>query len=474
MSIWTSQEVTTALALTQTLTYWETRGVSIDTRTLKPGDLYIAIRGETHDGHAFIPEAVAKGAVVAIVDHVVDGVALSYQIVVRDTLKALTQLGAFARARTKATIIAITGSVGKTSTKELLGHVLGAFGVTFASPASYNNHWGLPLSLALMPRNAMYGIFEIGTNHRGEIAPLTSLVCPHISIITAIADAHIGFLGSRQAIAEEKSDIFASSPPPGLAIIHQDNPEFEFMRKRAISCKISKVMSFGKTEGASVQLVHYSYDPERIESTITATISGQELVYMVPQPGEHLATNSLMSIALGDALGLDQKRLITQLATLPAVKGRGKQYRVPISGGDILLIDDAYNANLTSMRAGLDVLAVTSPQANGRRITVLGEMLELGDQAESQHQQLMDSILQHSVDLVFATGGPVIEGAFKRTIPLEKAGGYAACIDELIPLVVNSLRPGDVVFVKGSKGSRVSKVVDALVAQILKEDGIIH
>ncbi len=474
LGLWTSQEVAAALAISEEPSSWKATGISIDSRTLKSGDLYIAIRGDIHDGHAFVSEAFDKGAVAAIVDHPLESYSQFPQLIVEDTLVALTKLGAFARQRTNATIIAVTGSVGKTSTKEMLRHVLGEYGVTFASPASYNNHWGVPLSLATMPRDAVYGIFEVGMNHRGEIAPLASLVCPHIAVITAIAEAHIGLMVSRQEIAEEKSDIFKCSPAPGLAIINQDAPEFDLMRSLATKYGVSKILGFGKSQHAAIRLVDYSLDVTRQMGVVTATLNGRELAYTLPQPGEHVALNSLIALALGEALGLDQGRLFAQLKTLPAVKGRGQQHRITITGGEILLIDDAYNANLTSMQAGLSVLAATPVSPTGRRMAILGEMLELGSQAEAHHQYLMAEVLARPIHRIFAVGGPVIEAAFKGGVPTDKVGGYAQNADALIPLVLKDLRPGDIVFVKGSKGSQVSKLVDKLLSQKNGQDGVVQ
>lgn len=470
LSLWTSQEVAAALDIPEGSFPWEATGISIDSRTLKCGDLYIAIRGDIHDGHEFVADAFAKGAVAAIVDHPIGNHSQFTQIIVEDTLKALSKLGAFARQRTKATVVAVTGSVGKTGTKELLRHVLEGYGATFASPASYNNHWGLPFSLASMPRDAVYGVFELGMNHRGEIAPLASLACPHIAVITAIAEAHIGLMVSRQDIAEEKSDIFKGSPAPGLAIINQDAPEFELMRSHAIKCGVSKIIGFGRTEKAAIRLIDYRTDAMGQKGIVTVSLNGQKVVYTLPQPGEHVALNSFIALALGEVLGLDQGQLIARLETLPAVKGRGKQHRIPVTDGEILLIDDAYNANLTSMQAGLAVLAAIPVSPKGRRVAVLGEMLELGNQAEAHHQQLMVEVLARPIHSVFAVGGPVMEAAFKRDVPADRAGGYAPSADALIPLVLNALRPGDIVFVKGSKGSQVSKVVDNLLGQKNHQD----
>jgi UDP-N-acetylmuramoyl-tripeptide--D-alanyl-D-alanine ligase len=457
-ALWTSQEIAEALGGSVQGT-WEATGISIDTRTLQPGDLYIALHGDTHDGHAFVADAYAKGAVAAIVDHPV-GDRQSFQVIVQDTLKALESLGAYARTRTKAAIIAVTGSVGKTTTKEMLRHVLSAFGETFASPASYNNHWGVPFSLASIPRDAAYGVFEIGMNHPGEIAPLSCLVRPHIAVITALADAHIGNMGSREAIAREKADIFAGITTPGLAIINQDTPEFETMKQRAIARGVSQVLGFGKSVDAVVRLIEYHPDAKGMSGIANASLSGQTITYTLPQPGEHIALNSLVVLAIGESLGLDWGRLTQKLQTFLPLSGRGQQHRLSLKGGDVLLIDDAYNANLTSMQAGLSILAAIPVSAGGRRIAVLGEMLELGDQAPADHCQLMDEALARPIDLVFAAGSSVMEAAFRK-IPPEKAGGYAPLAEELVYWIEKTLRPGDVILVKGSKGSHVSKIVKA-------------
>lgn len=462
IELWTNQEIALALGKPGEPLLWSAMGVSIDSRTLKSGDIYIAIKGEVHDGHAFVADAFAKGAVAAIVDHKVLADDQYRQIVVEDTLRALTQLGEFARQRTKATIIAVTGSVGKTSTKELLRHVLGAYGVAHASPASYNNHWGVPLSLATMPRKTAYGIFELGMNNPGEMAPLAHLVRPHIGIITTIADAHIGFMISRQAITKEKADIFSAAPSASLAMLNQDIPEFDELRDRAIAFGVSQVFGFGKSQDATIRLLEYHPDSTGLKGNVTAQVGGHSVSYCIPQPGEHIAINTLVALALGEYLGLDQPKLIRQLETLPAVQGRGKHHFIPFSGGQIHLIDDAYNANITSMQAGLSVLAGIPVVAKGRRLCVLGEMLELGDQAEAHHHLLMTTVNSHPIDLVFASGGPIVETAFRGVIPTQKAGGYASNVETLLPMVMDALRPGDILFVKGSKGSRVSQVVDAL------------
>jgi len=320
----------------------------------------------------------------------------------------------------------------------------------------------------------VYGIFEIGTNHRGEIAPLASLVRPHIGIITAIAEAHIEHMQSRQAIAEEKSDIFSATPPCHFAIINQDSPEFGLIESRAKAFGIPQIIGFGKSTETVVQLAHYHPDPTGLKGIATARLANQDIPYTLPHPGEHVAMNSLIALAVGKVLELDQEQLVRQLETLPSVQGRGQQHRIPISGGEILLIDDAYNANLASMRAGLSIVAGIPVPSNGRRLVVLGEMLELGNQADAHHQQLMEIVSSCHIDLVFAVGGAAMKEAFHSHIPPEKAGGYASHVEALEPFVMDSLRPNDIVFVKGSKRSQVSKIVDLLVAKKNSEDGMVR
>ena len=472
--LWTRKDIEESLSglfpefLNDNNPEWGAQGVSFNTRTLKAGDLYVALHGENQDGHDFVGQAFAKGAAAVLVDHAValdsPGDHPGLQIIVKDTLQALTELGRFARVRTKATIIAVTGSVGKTTTKELLRHILGAFGETFASPASYNNHWGVPVSLACMPLDAQYGVFEVGMNHPGEIAPLAQLVQPHIGIITAIAEAHIGYMGSRLAIAEEKSDLFTARPAPGLAILNHDDLEFTLMEARAKSAGVSKTVSFGKTDGAAIRLKAYKPDPTGLHGKASVGIGRYEMAYDLPQPGEHIAMNSLIGLAVGEALGLSQQELVQQLETLPAIEGRGKRHQVRIGDKEILLIDDAFNANLASMQSGLRVLGSIPLPPGGRRLAILGEMFELGEQAVPHHNQLMQFALAQPLDLIFCVGGEVMKNAFFDTVPSDKAGGYFEEAGSLADLIKQDLQTGDILYIKGSKKSQVSKIVDALLA----------
>jgi UDP-N-acetylmuramoyl-tripeptide--D-alanyl-D-alanine ligase len=463
-ALWSSQEVRDALNQ-EMLFNWQASGISIDSRTLKAGDLYIAIRGSAHDGHRFVEEAFAKGAVAAVVENSFVLKTAFPLIGVENTLAALTQLGTYARTRSSATVIAVTGSVGKTGVKELFCHILQAFGYAYASPASYNNHWGVPLSLANMPRNTLYGIFEAGMNAPGEISPLADMIRPHIAIITTIAEAHIGTMGSREAIAREKAAIFSGKPIPGLVILNKDDPEFVLLHDNAIKNGISKIISFGKSRDANVALKNYQADITGLNGKVTACIKGHDVDYTLPRAGEHMAVNSLAGLAVGDALGLDQKKIITQMETLPVLQSRGEVHKISILTGHFWLIDDAFNANLASMQAGINTLLQMPVSLGGRRIAVLGEMLELGNLAGSHHDQLMNMV--QPFDMVFAVGGETIATAFAKVsandIFSRQGGGYFPHANDVIPILVKHLRPNDIVFVKGSKKSLVSQVVNALV-----------
>jgi UDP-N-acetylmuramoyl-tripeptide--D-alanyl-D-alanine ligase len=432
-------------------------GISIDTRTIKSGDLFVALKGEGRDGHDFLDKAAEAGAVAALVSCVNPNLSLP-QILVNDTLNALTLLGEKARTRTKARVIAITGSVGKTSTKEVLAQVLSAFGRVSYAHASYNNHWGVPLSLARMDRHADFAIFEIGMNNPGEIAPLAQLVKPEIAIITTIAPAHIGHMGSLQAIAEEKSDIFLGLLPGGQAIIPHDTSYKDLLIHKAQSHGAGKVTTVGKSMGADYRLLSCQSQPSHQGSFIEIEV--REQTY--PCSGEHLAHIALTVCAVAEGLNLDLDKVVETLPRVQPIKGRGYHHQIIYKGMDIHLVDDAYNANVTSMLAGLKVL--TTLKTQGRRIAVIGEMLELGDFAYDHHREIFQFMVDESIDLVFATGGKAVEMCFQE-LPIAKQGGYARTAQELIPMVLKELCLHDILYVKGSKGSRVSLVVDALLEQ---------
>jgi UDP-N-acetylmuramoyl-tripeptide--D-alanyl-D-alanine ligase len=436
-------------------------GLSIDTRTLEPGDAFVAIRGEARDGHEFATRALAKGASLAIVSMVTPEMhAAGCCLVVDDPLKALERMAVKARNRSGAKIVAVTGSVGKTSTKEALKAALAASGETHASAASYNNQWGVPLSLARMPRETAFGVFEIGMNHAGEITPLTRLVRPDVAIVTAIAESHLGHFDSLDGIADAKAEIFLGVEPGGAALINADTPYFPRLSEAATRAGITRVFGFGEAASADVRLTTLRERPEC--STATASVFGEEVTYKIGAPGRHLVMNSLAVLGAAKLVGADLARAALSLAALEPPKGRGVRHRLALGKGHVTLIDESYNANPTSMRAALAVLAQAEPGWRGRRIAVLGDMLELGRDSGALHAGLAPDIAARNVDLVFACGPDM--GKLWSALPGERRGHYAQASIDLVEPLKGALRTGDVVMVKGSLGSRMGLVVEALKA----------
>jgi UDP-N-acetylmuramoyl-tripeptide--D-alanyl-D-alanine ligase len=461
--LWTAAEAAQAMR-TSAAGAWAATGVSIDSRTVVPGDLFIAIKGPSHDGHAFIGDALAAGAVAAVVSTSAEtgGVDPRKLLRVPDTMKALENLAKAARARSMARIAAVTGSVGKTGTKEslklALSVVAGDTGVT-ATQGNLNNHWGLPLSLARLPESAAYGVFEMGMNHPGEIAPLSRICRPHVSIITTIADTHSEFFDSLRDIADAKAEIFEGMEPDGVAILNCDNEMFDRLASAAHKARL-RVVSFGAAAEADWRLADIQLRSN--SSEITATYWGQNLRYTLGVPGRHLALNSLAVLAAVEALGADVERAASGLADMAGLAGRGKRHGVELANGSFQLIDESYNASPASMRAAIEVLGGAVPAGNGRRIAVLGDMLELGPQAEKLHRGLARPLADAGIDLVFTAGQYM--SALWDALPQSMRGGHACTAEKLVPLVTAAIRPGDVVTVKGSLGSRTRQIVEALLA----------
>jgi len=446
--LWTSQDLVEATGGTVTGAFAAT-GVSIDTRTLQPGDLFVALVGEGRDGHAFIAEALAKGAAAAMVHRDIPGAGPLLRT--DDTLAALTRLGAFARARFTGRLVAVTGSVGKTTTKEMLRTVLSAFGATHAAVASYNNHWGLPLTLARTPRDAAYAVAEVGMNHAGEIAPLARLARPHVAVITAVEKAHIGHLGSVEAIADEKASLLQGLEPGGTAVLPIDNPQFPRLREAAGD---RPVITFGTAPSADARLVEQDQDADG--SLITADIARRELRFRLQAPGLHMAMNALATLATAAALGLDPGQAVRALDSFTPLPGRGARRPVSLSGGTILLLDESYNGNGASMRAALDVLRL---QPATRRIAVLGDMLELGEHGPSEHAALAAAVIQ-SADRLFVCG-PMMRHLF-TAVPERLRTAWAPDSAELATIVAAAVAPGDAILIKGSLGSRMRLIAEAI------------
>jgi len=461
--LWLCDEVAEALALPVHGPEWAVTGISIDSRTLEPGDLFIALRGETNDGHDYMKQAIAKGARAIIAEHsVLSEVKECPVIIVPDSLVALTDLGHYRRKQTQAKIVALTGSVGKTTTKEFLRQLCQQFAPTAFSQSSYNNCWGVPLSLARMRREDTYGIFEIGTNNPGEIAPLAQLVKPHIALITRIGEAHIGRLGSLQAIAREKGALLGGVVPEGIAVLNRDDTFFDYFNTRAQEAKIATIISYGQSEKADVRLL--ALDSDAVRGHMEMTFTAQKATYKCRLPflGDHRAMNALGAFAVAVSLGLDPHKVCESLSALALIVGRGQIHTLKLNAGTFTLIDDAYNANPTSMRAAFAVCASIKPLLQGRRIAVLGEMGELGDYAIESHAALAPLAEASGVDLAFACG--TMMSHFHEQLPVSCQGGHTSSVEELIPLVEERIQPGDVILVKGSKSSRVSLLVERLLA----------
>ncbi|MGB8843555.1 MAG: UDP-N-acetylmuramoylalanyl-D-glutamyl-2,6-diaminopimelate--D-alanyl-D-alanine ligase, partial [Aliidongia sp.] len=435
-------------------------GVSIDSRSLESGDVFVALIGPNADGHAHVAGALARGAAAAIVARVPDDLSLDASLIrVADTQTALEMLGHAARARSIARITAITGSVGKTGTKEMLATVLAAQQPTHRSVASHNNQWGVPLSLARLPRDARFGVFELGMNHSGEIAALTRQVRPDVAIITTVEAAHLEFFGGIEAIADAKAEIFQGMTPDGAAILNGDNPMLHRLAEAAATCGLRRILSFGTGPTADIRLI--AADADAGGSTIEAEILGHRLHYRLGQPGHHLVMNSLAVLGAVSLLGADLAKAGEALSRLSGLAGRGRQHKVPVGSGEALLIDESYNASPASMRAAFAVLAAACPHANGRRIAVLGDMRELGDEAPSLHAALAEP-LESAADLVF-TAGPLMRHLYEALAPARQ-GAWQPDAAQLLPLLLGTLRPGDVVTVKGSLGSRMIDIVKPLLA----------
>jgi UDP-N-acetylmuramoyl-tripeptide--D-alanyl-D-alanine ligase len=457
--LWTSAEAAAAVDV-RAGRAWRASGVSIDSRAIAAGDLFVAIKGERVDGHDYVAGAFAGGAVAAIVDHVPAGLPEDKPLlVVPDTLKALGALGQAARARCHARVIAVTGSVGKTGTKEGIALALSTQGKTHASAGNLNNEIGAPLSLARMPRDAAFAVFELGMNRPGEISRLSKLVRPDVAVITNVEPVHIEFFESVEAIADAKGEIFDGMTRSGAAVLNMDNPQFERLTGIAFGRGIVRVLSFGADETAYARLIDCSLHPTC--SAVAAEIGGERLDYCVAMPGRHWVINSLAILTAAKAAGADIAIAAASLSRLKPIKGRGERHRVELPGGGAFeLIDDSYNASPASVRASLSVLAGMKPGAGGRRVAVLGDMLELGATAGAAHVELAADVAAAGVDLVFACG-PEMRRMYDA-LPARLRAAHAASSVELAPRVVGAVRAGDIVMVKGSLGSKMAPIVAAL------------
>jgi UDP-N-acetylmuramoyl-tripeptide--D-alanyl-D-alanine ligase len=435
-------------------------GFSIDTRSIQSGEVFVALT-DTRDGHAFVSAAFKAGAIGALVRtdyqrQAQDGALLR----VDDPLRALERIAAAARKRlpANARVIAVTGSAGKTGTKEMLRACLLPFGKTHAPEKSFNNHWGVPLTLARMPADTRYAVIEIGMNHAGEITPLSQLTRPHLAVITNVLPVHVGhFPDGEIGIAHAKAEIFAGLDQGGTAILPRDNPHFERLATAAGTARAT-VIGFGSDPRSSVRAIEVHGTDAGSEIVLASTCRG--IRFTVGAPGKHLAANALAVAAVLETLGISLDAGLRPLAYVTAPTGRGAQTLIPYAGGEILLIDESYNANPASMRAALAVLAGVPREKFTRRIAVLGDMRELGTDAALLHRQLKDAVDASGADLVLACGEHM-HGLY-GLLEHRKQGTWAATSIDLVTALRAALKSGDVVMVKGSLGTNMAPLVAAI------------
>lgn len=462
--LWTSAEIVAATggrpvgALPSGVT-----GVSIDTRSLEAGDAFFAIKGEQFDGHGFLRQALAAGAGLLIVaEHKLPalGSIAAPMIVVDDVLAALVKLADAARRRSQARIVAVTGSVGKTTTKDALRHVLGAQGSVHASAASFNNHWGVPLTLARLPADTRFAVFEIGMNHPNEIRPLVKLVRPHVAVVTLIAPAHLGFFRDLEEIATAKGEIFEGVVAGGAAIVNADDPlTSSVLVPLAAAAGVTRITRFGESPKADFVLT--GFEPLGEGSHVTARIDGTDVDFRLPSSGRHLVQNVLAVLGACDLLGADVTQAAEALSSWRASKGRGERHDLCLSDTcRITLLDESYNANPTSMRAAFSLLAGVRPMAGGRRIAVIGDMLELGEFSSGLHADLAEPLLASGATLAILVG-PEME-ALAEALGDRMEWEWHPKAGEVRESLLQYLRDGDVVVIKASKGIGFAKLVDEL------------
>ena len=465
--LWTAEEAAAATG-GRVKGGWQATGVSIDSRTVAPGDLFVALRGPNFDGHGFVSAALAAGAAAALVAEPPTEVAGDARLLtVADTFLAMEALGRAARRRTTARVMAVTGSVGKTGTKEALLACLSAQAPTTATLGSLNNHWGVPLSLARLPADCRFGVFELGMNHAGEIGPLSQQVRPEVGLITTIAPAHMEFFASLEAVADAKAELFEGMEAGGVAILNRDNDQYQRLRQAAISRGL-RVRDFGGASQADARVTACSDIVTAglaTGSMVSAEIDGVRLDYRLSVPGRHLVVNSLGVLLTVQALGGSVENAAHTLGVLNPVKGRGTRRSVRLGAdgaGAFTLIDESYNASPAAMAAAFQVLGAAVPEAGARRLAVLGDMRELGECADAFHADLAEPLNAAGIDAVFCCG-PHMRALFER-LPEARRGGHTIDSAALAPMLAERVRAGDVVLVKGSAGSRMNAVVAALAA----------
>jgi UDP-N-acetylmuramoyl-tripeptide--D-alanyl-D-alanine ligase len=452
--LWTSDEIAGATGGKSAGGSFSATGVSIDTRTIEPGDLFVALAG-VRDGHEFVAQALAKGAAGALVSREVGGPA----VVVDDTLRALEQLGQAARQRApRARRGAVTGSVGKTSVTQAVMAGLMLAGRAHSSVKSYNNHIGVPLTLARMPRDTERAVFEIGMNHADEIRPLARMVRPNAALVTTVGPVHTeNFPDGEAGVARAKAEIFEGLEPGGVAVLNADNRWYDLLRAEALKAG-AVVRTFGTGEGCDARLIDFQAPADH--ARVRARLNGEALDFRILQTGRHWGLNSMAVLLMLEALGVSLGDGLAALGSFEPLAGRGAEKSVRLAVGAFTLIDESYNANPISMASAIATLG--GRRTEGRRIVALTDMLELGPEAASFHAGLAEPLAQADIDLVFCAG-PFMKSLWDA-LPPTRRGGYAETAVELAPQVARAAEPGDVVMVKGSNGSKASAVAAALAA----------
>lgn len=454
--LWTSEALRRATKGKLVGGDFDVEGVSIDSRTVQPGDLFIALKGPLHDGHDHALDAAAKGA-IPLVHKKIAG--LEHALIVDDTFDALYDIARAARARTAADVVAVTGSVGKTGVKEALSHVLSACGKTHAPVGSFNNHWGVPLTLARMPRDTQYAVIEIGMNHAGEIRPLTKLARPRLAVVTEVQGVHMEFFESVEEIARAKAEIFEGLLPGGIAILPYDNPYFGLLTDFALGNGAARVTSFGESAGAMLSIERTV--AHETCTCVKAQADGMPVTFKLGLVGDHHARNALAVLAVAKEMTGDMARAAIALATLTAPKGRGVRMKVHAGRGTALIIDESYNASPPSMRAMFEVLRATKPKRMGRRIALLGDMKELGDISAQEHEALAQAV--EGIDVIITVGAEM--KALNKVLPRGKRGPHFADADKAALKLPSLIEPNDVLAVKGSHSVGLDRVIAAFVPE---------
>ena len=451
-SLWTAQEITEIF--THSLpSDWSAKGVSIDSRTCREKDIFIALKGQHYDGHDFIRSVLKKNAALAIAEHNPVSDDNSRVLVVRNSLEALYQCAIFRRANTKAKIVAVTGSVGKTTTKEMIFHVLSKQGLGFANPGNFNNHIGMPLSLMSMPREAKYGVFEIGMNHAGEIAPLTKLLRPHIAVVTNVAGVHLCNFRSVKEIAKAKAEIFDGLEKGGIVILNADNPYTEYLISLAEEKAIANIITFGSSISAHCRIIR-SKEIDRI-TYVEAQLWGEPVEYRLHIKGQHQVYNALIALAIAKLFKGDVKKASKDIETFKPIKGRGAIHHLTINKKSVTVIDESYNANPTSVEAAIDTL--TKMTQSGKKIAVLGDMLELGTNEKKMHRNLKQILVERGINKVFCVGK--LSKELYRELPVTMQGGWTMTSKEICPILTPTLDKEDIVLIKGSHSLHMEKIV---------------